>query len=365
MTKIHKAKETMSAKERVLRTFAFEKTDRVPIDYATNGSIHHRLCVELGIPGDNYDLLLEALGVDYRSVAPAYTGPLLYPPLPGRQVDPLYGFYTRWVENESGGYHDFCDFPLQGADEETIRTFPFPSPDDFDYDAALEQIKRQKDYAVYVGNPGTGDIINSLGRVMGMEDTLVNLMTEDEATLDLAQRKLDMELGVMERLLDRAKGGVDFLWMGEDLGTQIAPMISLSMYRSVLRPMHQRFIDLAKTYDLPVMVHTCGSSSWVYEDFIEMGVDAVDTLQPEAVHMSPAYLKEQFGGRLSFHGCISTAGPLAYGTPADVARNVTETLEILMPGGGYHLAPTHQLQDNSPVENVIAMYQTAHERGVY
>lgn len=56
-----------------------------------------------------------------------------------------------------------------------------------------------------------------------MEDTLVNLMTEDEATLDLAQRKLDMELGVMERLLDRAKGGVDFLWMGEDLGTQIAP----------------------------------------------------------------------------------------------------------------------------------------------
>ena len=169
----------------------------------------------------------------------------------------------------------------------------------------------------------------------------------------------------MERLLDRAKGGVDFLWMGEDLGTQIAPMISLSMYRSVLRPMHQRFIDLAKTYDLPVMVHTCGSSSWVYEDFIEMGVDAVDTLQPEAVHMSPAYLKEQFGGRLSFHGCISTAGPLAYGTPADVARNVTETLEILMPGGGYHLAPTHQLQDNSPVENVIAMYQTAHERGVY
>ena len=112
MTKIRKAKETMSAKERVLRTFAFEKTDRVPIDYATNGSIHHRLCVELGIPGDNYDLLLEALGVDYRGVAPAYTGPLLYPPLPGRQVDPLYGFYTRWVENESGGYNDFCHFPF-------------------------------------------------------------------------------------------------------------------------------------------------------------------------------------------------------------------------------------------------------------
>ena len=365
MTKIRKAHETMTAKERVLRTFAFEKTDRVPIDYCTNAGIHHRLCVELGIEGDDYGQLFEALGVDFRGVSPRYTGPLLYPKIEGCQVDAIYGFYTRWVENESGGYNDFCHFPLQNADEETIRAFPFPSPDDFDYEMALDYIRSQKEYALYIGSPGTGDIINSIGRVMGMEDTLVNLMTEDEATLDLARRKLGMEIGILERLLDKAGDALDFMWLGEDLGTQIAPMISLDMYRRVLRPMHQQFIDLAKAYHLPVMVHTCGSSSWVYEDFIEMGVNAVDTLQPEAANMSPAYLKEHFGGRLSFHGCISTAGPLAYGTPEDVVRNVTETLEIMMPGGGYHLAPTHQLQDNSPVENVIAMYQTAHDRGVY
>ena len=79
--------------------------------------------------------------------------------------------------------------------------------------------------------------------------------------------------------------------------------------------------------------------------------------------MAPAYLKAKFGGRLAFHGCISTAGPVAYGTPADVERNVRETLEILMPGGGYMLSPSHQLQDNSPVENVIALYQAAHRFG--
>ena len=81
-----------------------------------------------------------------------------------------------------------------------------------------------------------------------------------------------------------------------------------------------RFIDLAKSYHLPVMVHSCGSSSWVYEDFIEMGVDAVDTLQPEATNMSPEYLVEHFAGRLSFHGCISTAGALAYGSVEDVKK---------------------------------------------
>ena len=81
--------------------------------------------------------------------------------------------------------------------------------------------------------------------------------------------------------------------------------------------------------------------------------------------MEPRYLKEQFGGRLSFHGCISTTGPLAYGTPKEVEANVKETLEIMMPGGGYHFSPTHMIQDNTPVENLLVMYQAAHRYGRY
>ena len=133
-------------------------------------------------------------------------------------------------------------------------------------------------------------------------------------------------------------------------------------------------MDLAKAFDIPVMIHTCGSSSWAYEDFIEMGIKVVDTLQPEAKNMSPAYLKKTFGGRLAFHGCISTAGPVAYGTPEEVVRDVRETLAVMMPPpagapgaeiGGYALSPTHQLQDNSPTENVVAMYDAARTYGWY
>ena len=113
------------------------------------------------------------------------------------------------------------------------------------------------------------------------------------------------------------------------------------------------------------MIHTCGSSSWAYDDFIEMGMNAVDTLQPEARKMEPAYLKKRYGHALAFHGCISTAGPVAYGTVEDVVKNCEETLQIMMPGGGYCFAPTHQLQDNSPTENVVAMYDTAHRCGYY
>ena len=146
------------------------------------------------------------------------------------------------------------------------------------------------------------------------------------------------------------------MWLGEDLGTQIAPMISLELYRKTLRPIHKRFADLAAAYNIPSIMHTCGSSSWFYEDFIEIGIKGVDTLQPEAVNMSPEYLAEHFGGRLNFRGCISTAGALAYGTADDVRKVCRETLEIMMKCRGYHFAPTHAIQDNSPVENIITMY---------
>ena len=365
MTAIQKAPETMNSKKRVLKTFAFEKTDRVPIDYSSNPTIHRAFCQAVGIPDGNYAALLELLGVDYRSAWPRYTGPKLFPDVEGCAVNPEYGFYTRWIPNKNGGYDDFCVFPLRDADPETIFSFPVPNPDHYDYETAAAQLRSQSEYAVYIGNPGVGDIINSIGRVMGMEDTLVNLALEDEATLDLVERKISLELNIMERLLAKAGDAVDFVWIGEDLGTQIAPMISPALYRKILRPHHQKFVDLAKSYHLPVMIHTCGSSSWAFEDFIEMGINAVDTLQPEAVNMAPRYLKDRFGGRLSFHGCVSTAGALAYGTTEDVERTVRETLEIMMPGGGYHFSPTHMIQDNTPVENIITMYQCAHRYGRY
>ena len=96
-----------------------------------------------------------------------------------------------------------------------------------------------------------------------------------------------------------------------------------------------------------------------------MGIDAVDTLQPEAKNMSPRYLVDHFGGRLSFHGCISTAGELATGTPEDVAKTVAETIEIMRPTHSYMIAPTHMIQDNSPLENVLTFYEKAAELGRY
>lgn len=355
----------MTSKERVQRALHHEIPDRVPINYMANPGIDQRLKVHFGLAADDTEGLLQALGVDFRFVEVPYIGPRLHPDLPDRQVDSAWGIRTRWAEHESGGYWDYCDFPLEEATLDDVERWPMPSPDDFDYAGVPEQCARFEEYALLLGHPGYADILNGIGMLRGVEQTLVDLATGDETFLRLVDRRKAIQLQVLSRALEAANGAIDVLWIGEDLGTQHAPLISPESYRTYLRPRHQQFVDLAKGWQIPTMVHSCGSSSWVYDDFIDMGIAVVDTLQPEAANMSPAYLKERYGMQLAFHGCISTAGPVAYGTVEDVIGDVREKLAVLMPGGGYAFAPTHALQDNSPTENVLAMYAAAREFGRY
>ncbi len=354
----------MKSKERVLTAFASAEPDRVPLEYSANPGIDGRLKQHFSLAADDQEGLRRALKTDFRNVNPPYVGPKLHADVPGREVD-IWGIHRRYVDHGTGGYWDFCDFPLRDATEEEVAAWPMPDPDDFDYSRIAERCRAYRDFAVSTGSAGKGDIINSNGMIRTMEQTLVDLITDEPAGLLLADRRLEIQLEVLRRTLEAAGGAIDFLKIGEDLGTQIAPMISVELFRKHIRPRHQKFVDLAKSFGIPVMVHTCGSSSWAYEDFIEMGVSVVDTLQPEATNMSPRHLKDTFGGRLAFHGCISTAGVLAHGTVEDIVSNVRETLEIMMPSGGYCLSPTHQMQDNTPTENAVAMYRAALEYGAY
>ena len=354
----------MTSRDRVLTAIGHREPDRVPIDYAANPGLDGRMKRHFGLdPGDD-EGLRRVLGVDFRRVGAPYKGRKLHADVPDRQVD-MWGTRRRWVAHETGGYWDYCDFPLSAATIEEIDAWSMPSPDDFDYAAIAAQCRQFGDYCVVAGGAGTGDIINSTGMIRGMEQTLVDLATDEPAGLRYIERKTGIQLEIIRRTLEAGQGAIDMLMLGEDLGTQIAPMISLGLYRRHIRPIQEKFCQLAKAHNIPVMIHCCGSSSWAFEDFIEIGIGVVDTLQPEAKDMAPEYLKQRFGGRLAFHGCISTAGPVATGSVDATVADCRRTLEIMMPGGGYCFSPTHQLQDNSPTENVVAMYETARTAGEY
>jgi uroporphyrinogen decarboxylase len=365
MTLGYAQNDRLTSRERVIRTLNYEIPDRIPVDYMYNPGIDRQLKAHFGLQATDDEGLRQILGVDFRLADAPYTGPPLYEPIPDRKIDPLMGFRTRWVPHETGGYWEYCDFPLAEGDTETAAQWPFPNPDHFDYDVLEAQCKKYEDYGIVLGNNGLGTVICRLGFYMGFDQALVSLQLEDPAALILMDRLLDYQLKHLERMLERVGDRVQLVWMGEDLGTQIAPLIGMNLFDRQILPRHKKFLDVTNAYNLPVMLHTCGCSSWSYEKYIQAGLRVADTLQPEIYEMSPRYLKEQFGGRLVFHGCISTRGAVTYGTPEEVEREVRETLEIMMPGGGYCLAPTHRLQDNTPLENALTMYQVAHQYGHY
>ena len=356
----------MNSRERVLTTLASRQADRVPVNYAANAGIDRRLKAHFGLEPDDAEGLRVALGVDFRGVGAPYRGAKLHQDIPQRgvRVDD-WGIHRRWVEHETGGYWDYCDFPLRDADEQAVADWPMPRPDDHDTSTVRQTCERYRQYALHVGHAGLGCIINTAGFFRGMEQVLVDLVLDAPAGLLLIDRFLAIQLEVAARTLEAAAGGIDFMWMGEDLGSQQSPLIGMELFEKHVLPRHKPFFDLAAAYDLPVMMHTCGSSSWAYEAYINLGLKAVDTLQPEAKDMSPAYLKATFGGRLAFHGCISTGGPVATGTARETTEYCRRTLDIMMPGGGYCFAPAHCLQDNSPTENVVAMYEAARKYGTY
>ena len=340
-------------------TMAREEPDRVPVNYLGNADIDRRLREHFGD-----DDLHRALQTDFRGVGAGYTGPMLHADKGEIKVDD-WGIHRRWVENESGGYMDYCEWPLANATIEEIEAWPMPNPDDYDYAHISASCDRLAEYCVFCGGAGWPDVINGCSMLRTMEQVLVDMITDDPAGLHLIDKRNAIQVEIAARTLEAGKGKIDLLWLGEDLGSQRGPTLNPKLFRKHIRPRMQSFVDLARAHGIPAMVHSCGSSSWAFDDFIEMGVGVVDTLQPEAVDMAPAYLKERYGDKLAFHGSISTAGPLAYGSVEDVENVVRETLEVMMPGGGYMLAPTHSIQDNTPTENVLAMYEAATKYGVY
>jgi uroporphyrinogen decarboxylase len=356
----------MRSKERVMTALARRQPDRVPIDYAANSGIDRQLKEHFGLAAADSEGLLQALNVDFRTVGTPYKGPRLHADIPERGISvDAWGIHRRWVEHETGGYWDYCEWPLRQASLEEVEAWPMPHPDDFDYSGIRQACERQRDYCVVCGGAGWPDVINACGMIRTMEQVLVDLIADDEAGLRLIERRNEVLVEVARRTLEAADGGVDLMCLGEDLGTQRGPTIGLALFRRHIRPRIQQFVDVAGSFGVPTMIHSCGSSSWAFDDFIEMGIAAVDTLQPEAADMAPGYLKRTFGDRLAFHGCISTAGPLATGTVAEAVTCCRETLDVMMPGGGYCFAPTHMIQDNTPVENVVAAYETARDAGRY
>ncbi|HXV42231.1 MAG TPA: cobalamin-dependent protein, partial [Anaerolineae bacterium] len=167
----------------------------------------------------------------------------------------------------------------------------------------------------------------------------------------------DITVENARRVLELAGDRLDMVYFYDDVATQNSLMISQEMWRNYVRPCHARLIEVAKSYGLKVMYHCDGAIYPLVPELIDLGIDLLNPVQADAKGMEPPRLKAEFGDRLSFHGGIDIIKTLPGGTVEDVRREVRERVQVLGRQGGYILASSHHIQSDTPLANVLAMYQ--------
>ena len=341
----------MTSKERVQMAVSFEEPDRPPAQIYTTPEIHERLTKHFG--GRD---IIDVLGIDFRSVGPAWRGSIMEPN-DGIHYD-IWGAGYRPVRNEFGTYDEACDLALARIETmEDVERYPWPNVEDYDYSTIEEQCDRYADFAVCLGGAGSPDILNGVSRGRGMEQVIVDIGTGDEVGMAVIDRRVDFMYEMLKRGLEAANGKVDILCLGEDCGNQNGRMFSPDTFDRVFVPRLKRFYDLAHEYGAKAMMHSCGDNYQIIPTFIEMGLDILDAMQPEPAGMDPETLKREFGDRIAFCGLISTQHTLPHGTVEDCRREARHRIDVIGKGGGYIFTPAHCIQPDTPVENVLAIYE--------
>jgi hypothetical protein len=303
--------------------------------------------------------ILDCLGADLRALRLPYAGPELPEYTDGRKQD-IFGVVYRSVRNQVGTYSETCFWPYAGfRTVNDVERYRWPSTGWFDYAALPSQCERWKDYAIVYGWPGNVDLINGAAFGRGVEQTLMDIATEDPAGLAIMEKRFEFAFDQTRRSLEACHGRIDIVWMGDDYGTQRGMLMSPAKWRRLFRPKLQAMIDLSHEHGARLMLHSCGSTRQIWPDFVDMGLDLYDTVQPEAKGMVPRELAAEFGQRICLHGTLSTQKTLPFGAPEDVAREVRARIEEFGNQGGLILAPSHNLQPDTPVENILAIYRAA------
>ena len=184
------------------------------------------------------------------------------------------------------------------------------------------------------------------------------MATRDPVLLYLLEVKQRYHMEMFERVLQAAEGLIDIVYCGEDLGSQIDLLISPQTWERILAPYFQEFWDMVHRHGARVMLHSCGSVRRLIPHLIEMGLDILQVVQTSAAGMDLPELRAEFGHRLSLCGSMDVQTTLPYGSVEDIYREV-EIREALFPDGGLILGPTHTIEPDTPLENVLAMYSAA------
>ena len=347
-------RETMTGRERWLAVLRRQTPDRVPMDYWATAEATARLCSHLGCDREE---MLRRLHIDTPlSVGGRYVGPAL-----AGDTD-VWGLKRRTVDYGSGAYQEVVNAPLAafGSPDEIDDKYSWPNPDWWDYGHIPAELAGRDDRIVRGGGSEPFLRYKDLrGDVQAYMDMALN-----PGTVRYILGKLfDLAYEDTRRIFEAAPGRVEITYVAEDLGSQEGLLFSPAHFREYLLPGMKRMAALTRENGSCVFTHSDGSFREVIQDLIGIGVQVLNPIQWRCRGMDREGLKRDFGDALVFHGGIDNQRTLPFGSVEDVRREVLDNYRILGAGGGYILAPCHNIQAVSPPENVVAMYETGYERG--
>jgi uroporphyrinogen decarboxylase len=198
----------------------------------------------------------------------------------------------------------------------------------------------------------------------GLEKYLMAMLCDEPWINLLNDRVEEWSTGLALQLV---KAGVDAIWFGEDLGSQTSTLISPDDWRTRFKPRHKRMIEKLKKEnpDIIVIMHSDGAVAPLIDDFIEIGVDVYNPVQPNVSGSDPQELKDKYGQRICFFGGIDQQLLLPSGDIGKIRAEIKERISILGKNRGYLLAPAHILQADVSADTIEAMIEAAIEFGNY
>jgi uroporphyrinogen decarboxylase len=345
----------MTPRERWQAVLERRTPDRVPMDYWGTPEATAKLMRHFGV-SDVWEVY-QRLHIDRAvDVGPAGFGP------PAAGGYDSFGCRWAWIEHGVGKYLECVEHPLAKFKtlSELKAGYRWPSLDDLDFAVIPGQVRGHEEYPVCGGG---SQAFLTYTELRGLELAYRDLIANREFVEYCLDRLFDMAYEMTERIYAALPGQVVLSMVAEDFGSQTDLLFSPRVIREVFLPRMKRIADLAHAAGAYVITHSDGAVRKVIPELIAMGADLLNPIQWRCTGMDRAELKRDFGDKLVFHGGVDNQQTLAFGTVDDVRAEVAENLRVLGAGGGYILAPCHNIQAISPVENIVALYEAGYELG--
>lgn len=353
----------MTSKERVMTAFSFQEPDHVPAWLGASPEFRELARQYAGLSDD--ESLSNHVGDDFRRVYARYAGPKEFSPTANlTHPDATYRTPFR-VERHGYGYGMPLNRPLLNATTvQEIHDYAWPDPAWMDVSHLRDEIAQYKgEYAILGGDwsPFWHDAID----LLSFKNLSYQMYDNPELVDALLEHMVDYYAGVSTRIFDAAADLIDIFFIGNDFGGQTGPLIGEKLFRRFFVPHLKRLVDLGHAYGLKVLMHCCGGFAPLIPAMIETGLDGLQALQPTCRGMNPTEIKAAFGDKIVLMGSIDTQ-LLIEGTPDQARTETRRILEIMKPGGGYIASPSHDyLLPETPVANVLAVYETIRDYGEY